>query len=108
MDILQSKGQRFNNTSGQATDGSASISQAGSSGRTYYVTDLSGSSSATAVIRLFSGATDFWQGIMVNSNYIEQFKVPIAITIGSAVEAEVKNDTTSGSAFVNVSGYFIG
>ena len=108
MDNIQLKGERFSNTSGEASFGSASIRRAGVTGRTHYITDLSASSTdATATIVLFSSSTNFWQDRLggTGSVYNKIFSSPIRIPIGSAVSVDVRYGS-SGSAYCNISGYF--
>lgn len=109
MDILQSKGQRFNSTSGEAVSGSAVATQAASSGRVHYVTEITGSIlSATAYITITAGNTTYWQDVFGTAEftYVKDFVVPIAISSGSAVSVKVLYGST-GSAYANIAGFTI-
>ena len=107
--FIQSKGQRFNATSGNAVSGSAVATQAASSGRVHYITEISGSMlNATAYITITSGNTTYWQDVFGTASftYIKDFVTPIGIPSGSAVSAKVLYGST-GSAYVNISGFTI-
>ena len=71
------------------------------------MTDLGASSAnATAQIRIYSGSTNYWMARVGNAEAYEKvFRVPIRITAGSAVTAELLNG--GGSAYVNLAGYTI-
>ena len=104
MDILQAKGQRFVRT-GQIASGSAIAVEAASSGRTHYITDISASSNnSTSVVEIFSNTTVFWQSEVQSEVYIKEFRVPVAITTGSAVTLRC---ATANVIFVNMAGYTI-
>lgn len=111
MDILQTKGVKFSNSS-ETGSGTASVAQAATSGRTYYVTDISGStdqSVGTVVIKLYSHLNTggvFWQD-RVNASYDKHFTVPVRITTGSAITLNVRNTSAAGSCWVNMTGYYI-
>lgn len=112
MELKQLSGEAFNLTSGEmtTTSGSATTTQAGVAGRTYWITDISaGAAEATAVIRIFSNATTWYVNRLNGSAgvaYVNTLSVPIRITTGSAFTARVLHGN-SGSAYVNISGYYI-
>ena len=109
MANTQDHGQRFNATSGNAAGGSAVATQAASSGRVHYVTDVTGSVlSATAYITVTAGNTTYWQDVFGTATflYIKNFTSPIAISSGSAVSVKVLYGT-AGSAYANIAGYTI-
>lgn len=105
MDPKQSYGAAYNATSTFAS-GSATAVQAGTSGRSLYVTDVSASSDrGTAIAQIKDNATVIWQDRISNTSpYILQFKVPLRISAGSAVSVTVDG---VGTAFANISGYLI-
>lgn len=107
MDSLQQKGQRFSGSSSTLTSGSVTVTEAVSTGRSHYVTEIGGSSAnATAQIRLYSGATNYWMERVGNAEAYEKvFRVPIRVSAGSAVTVELLNG--GGSAYVNLAGYTI-
>ena len=110
MDLIQASGTRFSSTSGEAAGGSATITRAAVAGRTFYITDVSASAAeATANLRIFSATTFFWQDRVNGSAtaaYAKEFIQPLAIPTGSGFTVRVLTGST-GSAYVNVSGYFI-
>ena len=106
MDLIQTNGARFNNASSTLAGGSATVTEAASSGKVHFITDLGGScANATAQIRLYSGDTDFWVARIGDSAYEKSFVVPIAISSGSAVTVEVLSG--GGSTYACMSGYTI-
>ena len=112
MRISQAHGEPFSATTQSVVGGSATIVQAATTGRTYYITDLSaGAVQSTAVLTVLSSATNYWQD-RVNGSvvvYHKEFENPLRISTGSAVTIRlVVGDTsgTIGSAFINVAGYF--
>ena len=106
MDILQTKGQRFSRTSTTSAGGSVIVTEAASTNRTHYVTEIGGSSpNAPAQIRLYAGSTNYWMARVGDEGYEKVFKAPISITTGSAVIVEVLHG--SGSTYVNLAGFTI-
>ena len=106
MNILQSKGTRFSNHSGEASFGSATVTRAAVTGRIHYITDISATSDhATSVINISSPGTNLWRDRFYGSTYTFNWVTPLTSTTGSAVTFKVFNGT--GSAYINVSGFFI-
>ena len=109
MDQRQQWGTPFYN-SGAGASGSVTITRTAVVGRAHKVTDISGSvtTNSTAVIELSSSGTIFWQDRIGDSAYRKEFVVPISIPTGSAITLVVNRGDGGGTAYGNMSGYFVG
>ena len=105
MDILQSKGQRFSVTA-ESISGSAVATEAASTGKTHYITDISASSPvSTCIIELVDSGTVLWKNIIGTGGHIkESFITPRRITSGNAATLRAGTTTT---IYVNLSGFTI-
>lgn len=90
--------------------GSAVASMAAVAGRTYYITDIAGSSDkAGALLIVKQGTTVIWEvqlGITAAGidTFSEQFKMPLPGAVGALVSVTV--DGTS-VCFANIAGFYL-
>lgn len=106
MNILQSKGQRFDGTTGTVASGSASITEAASTGRVHYTTDISASSpNSTCLVELLDGSTVMWRSTIGSGGYINHaFVTPLAATTSTAVRLQAG---TAHAVNLNLAGFTI-
>lgn len=106
--FLQSRGQRFIQTA-QGGGGSATVSQAISTGRAHYITDISASSdqgTGTVTITLTAtGGVTLWQA--EGDSYEREFATPLGAAQGSAVTLTVTRAPAAGSCYVNLAGFTV-
>ena len=103
--FLQSKGTRFTGVA-QVISGSAVITQAATTGRTYYVTDVTASSpNATCIVEIQDGSTVLWRSSVEVRGYIEHsFVVPLTATSGNSLTLRA---ATAHAAWINLGGYYL-
>jgi hypothetical protein len=92
-------------TATASISGSVAVaSVSGVAGRTYYVTDVSGSSdTATGTIVIKDATTIIWQErVSSTTPYEHTFKAPLKVAAGATVSVSVRGDAV---AFANISGY---
>ena len=101
----QLHGQHFDVTAA-AISGSAVATEAASTGRTHYVTDIAASSPvSTVIVEVIDGSTILWSNIVGSGGFIGQkLSEPIAITSGSAVTLLAG---TAATIYVNLGGFTI-
>ncbi len=82
----QLHGQHFD-VRAAAISGSAVATEAASTGRSHYITDISASSPvSTCIVELIDGSTILWSNIVGSGGYLDKiFSEPILITSGNAV-----------------------
>lgn len=98
---IQLHGDRFSQTATNAT--SAVTSESGVSGKTHYITDISGSSDKSgALILVKQGSTTIWQDIIDADSYHHSFVSPLVGASGALVSVTV--DGTS-LAKANIAGF---
>ena len=95
MTNKQLHGTPFQQTATHAT--SAVATQTGATGKTSYITDISGSSDkAGSVILVKDGSTTIWQDIVGQGHYNHSFVQPLKATAGANVSV-----TVDGTALAN-------
>ena len=106
------RGQDFGNPYSVTFAGSVSAiaTQAGTTDRLYFVTDVSGSADKAAKLEVRDGTTVLWQDqIVVNgtsaSVFAYSFSTPLRGTAGNAISVYVGSATTV--SYANLSGYFL-